>query len=300
MTAQPGIFALGSRSHYHLELTLRRGAEPAAVAAAVGTLEEPTVTVGGLNLVVGFGPDLWRRLAPEHAPAALSPFRPLQAADGRAAAPATQRDLWVWLHGTGEDVVLDGARAVAAALAPVAELALEQPSFVYHDGRDMTGFVDGTENPPVHEAHAAALVPDRDPGGGGAFAMTMRWVHDLEAFHRLPMAEQEAVIGRTKPDSVQLDPLPPRAHIARAVLSDRAGAELPIYRRSVPFGSAREQGLYFVAFSADPARFEGMLGRMFGLAADGVTDRLTEYSRPVTGSHWFAPSLEMLAGLRPG
>ena len=296
MTAQPGIFALGARSHYHLELTVRRDADPAAVAAAVRSLEEPTVTVGGLNLVVGFGPALWRRLAPGDVPDGLADFRPLDGAAG-VRAPATQRDLWVWMHGTGEDVALDGARAVSAALASVAELALEQPSFVYHDSRDMTGFVDGTENPPVHEAPEAVVLPDGGPGGGGSFAMTMRWVHDLAAFHRLGVDEQEAVIGRTKPDSVQLDPLPARAHIARAVLIGADGAELPIYRRSVPFGTAREQGLYFVAFSADPARFDGMLARMFGMSDDGVTDRLTEFSRPVTGSYWFVPPLELLAGL---
>ena len=33
---------------------------------------------------------------------------------------------------------------------------------------------------------------------------------------------------------------------------------------------------------------------MFGSADDGVRDRLTDYSRAVTGAYWFAPSEEAL------
>jgi len=53
-----------------------------------------------------------------------------------------------------------------------------------------------------------------------------------------------------------------------------------------------EQGLHFVAFSADPTRFDRMLARMFGTAPDGLSDRLTDFSRPVSGAYYFAPSLE--------
>jgi putative iron-dependent peroxidase len=289
-TGQPGIFARGTRAHYHLELDLRPGVDAAALATAVRALREPAVTVGGFNLVLGFGADAWARLAPEAArPPALRPFEPV----GRA--PATQHDVWVWLHGTGHDLALDGARAVAAALSPVATLATECPGFVYRDSRDLTGFVDGTENPPVEEGPATALVPDGEPGEGGAHVVAMRWIHDLEAFHALPVAEQEGVIGRTKPDSVELpdDVKPPTAHIARVVIEE-GGEELEIYRRSVPYGRVREHGLFFVAFSADPSRFDKMLARMFGTSGDGLHDRLTDFTRPVSGAYYFAPSLEAL------
>src|SRR5437016_3381396 len=98
--AQPGIFAQGARHHYHLEFDLRSDAAPEDVAAALAGLREPAVTAGGANLVVGFGPDLWRRLAPDDAPVALQAFRPVGDPDG-AHAPATQHDLWIWLHGVG-------------------------------------------------------------------------------------------------------------------------------------------------------------------------------------------------------
>ncbi len=37
-----------------------------------------------------------------------------------------------------------------------------------------------------------------------------------------------------------------------------------------------------------------MLARMFGTAGDGVRDRLTDFSRPVSGAYYFAPSLDVL------
>ncbi|HEX9505843.1 MAG TPA: hypothetical protein VGA62_07530 [Acidimicrobiia bacterium] len=55
----------------------------------------------------------------------------------------------------------------------------------------------------------------------------------------------------------------------------------------------------FVAFSADPSRFTKMLARMFGTIGDGLHERLTDFSRPVSGSWYFAPSLDALDGVFP-
>jgi deferrochelatase/peroxidase EfeB len=65
----------------------------------------------------------------------------------------------------------------------------------------------------------------------------------------------------------------------------------------VPYGSSQEYGLYFVAFSAERSRYERMLDRMFGTAPDGLHDRLTDFSRPVSGAYYFAPSLNALNDL---
>jgi putative iron-dependent peroxidase len=217
-------------------------------------LREPSVTVGGANIVVGFGPACRERLAPAHTPVELRDFETITGSAG-SQAPATQRDLWVRTHGTGTDLVVDTARAVERCLRPVAELALEQPGFVYRDSRDLTGFIDGTENPPVEEGPEVALVPDE-----------------------------------RKPST---------AHIARVVIEEN-GEELEIYRRSVPYGRVGELGLYFVAFSAEPHRFDMMLARMFGTDGDGLHDRLTDFSRPMSGSYWFVPSLDALAEVMGG
>ena len=293
--AQQGIFAQGTRAHYQLEFDVSADASVDEIRTALCRLREPTVTAGGLNIVMGLGPDLFRRLAPEAAPATLHPFVPIDGPGGHA--PATQHDIWIWLHGTGDDLVLDAARIVAAALSSVAKLALEQPAFVYRDSRDMTGFIDGTENPPVAEAHDVAVIPDGEVGAGGSFVITIRWVHNLSAFNALEQSEQEGVFGRTKFDSVELDDdvKPPTAHIARVVVDDENGEELEIFRRSVPYGTVAEHGLFFIAFSADISRFEIMLARMFGTTDDGVSDRLLSFTTPVTGSFYFAPAVEVLA-----
>ena len=192
--------------------------------------------------------------------------------------------------------VFEHARAAAGAIEEVAVLATDRPAFVHRDSRDLTGFIDGTANPSTLEAPAAALVPE-GPGAAGSHVLVMRWVHDLRAFEAQPIADQERVFGRTKWDSVEMEPgvKPATAHIARVEIEDEAGVELPIYRRSVPYGTVEEAGLYFVAFSADRARLDRMLGRMFGLEADGIHDHLLDFSRPVTGAVYFAPALQLLA-----
>ena len=293
---QPGIFAQGTRSHYHLEFTVRDDAPTSDVRAAISRLGEPSVTVGGFNLVLGLGPKLWRRLEPETPLAAFRDFTPIAGTDYDV--PATQHDLWVWMHGTGPDLALDAARAVTDCLSPFAVLTLEQPGFVYRDSRDLTGFIDGTANPSLVRAPGVVVVPDDQPGAGGAFALTMRWVHDLEAFGRLSVEDQERVIGRTKLDSVELDDeaKPGTAHIARVTIEEN-GEELELYRRSVPYGTVDEHGLFFVAFSVDPTRFDKMLARMFGTTGDAQHDRLTDFTRPVSGAHYFAPSLETLTAM---
>jgi putative iron-dependent peroxidase len=284
-TPQPGIFAQGTRSHRHLEFDLRPDASPDDVLVALQALRQPSVTAGGANIVIGFGPDLWRRIAPGETPRALGPYPDL------VGLPRTQHDLWIWTHGAGDDVLLDVTLAAAACVQSVADLVADVTGFVYHDGRDITGFLDGTENPSVEDAFEVAVVAN-GPGAGGSFAITQRWVHDLESFHAMSVAEQEGVIGRTKPDSIELDDgvKPPTAHISRVVIEED-GEELEIYRRSVPYGSVAEHGLYFVAFSADPTRFEKMLRRMFGQSGDGLHDRLTDFVHPVSGSAYFVPSL---------
>jgi putative iron-dependent peroxidase len=297
LVPQFGIFAQGTIAHEFIEFDLRPDVPMKVATAALSRLRAPAVAAGGVNLVAGFGADLWRAVAPDHAPAELRPFTPISAVGGHRA-PATQHDFWLWINGSSRDVVFEHARAAVQALNEVAVVATDQPAFVHRDSRDLIGFIDGTANPMTHEAPEVALVPEGQPGAGGSHVLVMRWVHDLDAFERLPVAEQQRAVGRTRATSRELtdDEKPADAHIARVEIADEAGVERPIYRRSVPYGTVGEAGLYFVAFSADRTRFDRMLARMFGLD-DGIHDRLTDFSRPVSGSFYFAPSLSLLAEL---
>jgi putative iron-dependent peroxidase len=296
-TPQAGIFALGTRVHHHLEYDVIGDADASSIGAVLTRLGEPHVTAGGNNIVIGFGAALWRRLSTAPPPG-LGVFEAIDGLHGHSA-PSTQHDIWVWVHGSGTDAVLDTAIAITELLAPIARLADETECYVYHDSRDLTGFVDGTANPGPGAAAGVALIGEGCPGAGGSHVIAQRWVHDLDSFGDLAIEEQERVIGRTKADSVALprDVRPADAHIMRAELLDDDGEEREIYRRSVPFGKVAQRGLYFLAFSCERDRFDGMLSRMFGTSGDGVHDRLLDFTRAVTGSYYFAPSLEDLAAV---
>ncbi len=294
MLPQFGIFAQGTHAHHFLEFDLRPGVTPDQAVAAFRRLRTPDVSAGGVNLVVAFGADVWRGVAPSHTPPDLGPFEQISGTDGRHA-PAAQHDAWLWISGAEPDVTWHSARAAAQAVADAALVAAEQEGFTYRGGRDITGFIDGTANPQVRRAADVALLPPGQAGEGGSHVLAMRWVHDLVAFDRLSIDEQERVFGRTKVDSVELseDEKPPTAHIARVEMTV-GGEELEIYRRSVPYGTAEEYGLYFVAFSAERSRYDQMLSRMIGTSSEGLHDRLTDFSRPVSGAYYFAPSLNAL------
>ena len=114
--------------------------------------------------------------------------------------PATQRDVVVWLAGAAYDVVFDLARGIVASLASLATLADETVGWPYHRDLDLTGFIDGTENPSLAEAATAAVIPAGAPGEGGSVLLLQRWEHDAARWESLPVGEQEQVIGRRKLD----------------------------------------------------------------------------------------------------
>jgi hypothetical protein len=98
-TPQMGIFALGTASHAYLELDLRAGAEPRDLVVGLADLREPRTTIGGINLVVGLRPELWRDRVGAPAPPGLRGFdEPLVGSDGFTM-PATQQDAVLWLAG---------------------------------------------------------------------------------------------------------------------------------------------------------------------------------------------------------
>src|SRR5262249_52252053 len=177
------------------------------------------MTTGGVNLVVGFRPSLWARVAPEDAPAGVIDFeRDVQGVDGYTM-PATQHDLWLWVAGHAYHAVFDVTREAIQTLAPVAQLATEVAGWTYKESRGLTGFIDGTENPSLSEAPEVALISDGPPGAGGSIVLVQQWLHDAAAFDVLPVDEQEKVIGRTKQASIELteDVRGAQSHVSRTV-----------------------------------------------------------------------------------
>lgn len=289
-TPQPGLFVEGTTAHYALEFGLNAETSAADLRGALRCTRSARVV--GVETVFAFSLTAWRMLS-DQAPAGLRDFTGLGAAPGPVA-PATQRDILVWAHGGNLDDMFDAVRGIARALAPVAAMTLDLRGFTYRDSRDLTGFIDGTANPKGGDRRDVALIAD-GPGAGGAYVVSQQWIHDLDRFGALDVADQERVIGRTKPDSIELqgDAMPPDSHVSRTD-AKVDGVAQKLYRRSFPYGSVAEHGLYFLAFACDLERFDVLLRRMYGVWHDGLSDRLTDFSRAVTGSYWFAPSLDSL------
>ena len=268
------------------------GVDVDALRAALATIRASEGAVRGPERVVlAIGASLLGTLATDEMPAGMRPFSTIRGTDD-VTAPATQDDLLVWFASATADRCLAGALIARAALDGLAVLREETAGFQYFEHLDLTGFEDGTENPKGEDRPGVACIPD-GPSAGGSFVLAMRWIHDLGAFGALDVRDQEHIIGRTKDGSVELDPMPERAHVERVVMDDADGDEREIYRRSFPYGDTSELGLFFLAFNADLATFADMLERMYGLA-DGKRDRLTDISRAVSGAYYLAPPVEVL------
>jgi porphyrinogen peroxidase len=294
VTPQEGIFALGTASHAYLEFDARPGANPSSVVLAVAAMREPRTTIGGVNLVAGFRPELWRDVATDDAPAGVRGFtEDLVGVDGYTM-PATQHDAVLWVCGSAYDVVFDTAHGVIDALAGIATVATETASWPYRHDRDLTGFVDGTENPSLLDASEIALMPDGVPGAGGSVLLLQRWRHDREAWESLPIERQEQAMGRTKDTSDELADLPTDSHVARTD-QERFGK---VFRRNMPYGTVTDHGTMFVGFSSDQGRLDAMLRSMAG-ATDGVRDALTRFALVESGAYYFVPSADSLRRFAP-
>jgi putative iron-dependent peroxidase len=300
VNAQPGIFALGTPEHGYLEFDLLPGARPVDLVTAVASLVAPLSTTGGVNLVVGFRPELWAEVAEaaEVPSGARSWEDGIVGPDGWTM-PATQHDAWLWVAGGDRTAVFDNGRAIVDELEAVAWLRRETAGWLYRHDRDLTGFIDGTENPSLLEAPEVALVPEGEPGAKSSVVLVQLWEHNSNGWEKLSQEEQERVIGRTKPDSIELDEetMPPDSHVSRSAL-EVDGQELPIFRRNVAYGTATRHGTMFVGFSREQWRLEEMLRQMAGVG-DGIRDALTRYTRPVTGGYYTVPSVDALLRFAP-
>ena len=228
-----------------MNTTSRSGPNPRISSASSRGLSLPGADVGSANLVCGFRPELWAAANPAKAPRHTVGFiQPIVGDDGYTM-PATQHDMVMWAAAETTSIVFDAAWSLTAALPRVATLAEETFSWRHHDDLDLTGFVNGTRNPPPGLAAETILIPDMDPGAAGTVMLLQKWEHDAQAWARLPTAEQEKVIGRTKLDSIELDEPAQASHIVRTD-QDRHGW---VFRRDSAYGNVTSHGTTFVGFS---------------------------------------------------
>ncbi|EPB3089356.1 Dyp-type peroxidase [Vibrio vulnificus] len=246
-----------------------------------------------LTLSIAFSKSFWQQLDMAM-PAELIDFPVL--GEGEIVAPSTDVDVLLHCHSKRHDLHFYLLRKLLSEVAEDVTVVDETYGYRYLDSRDMTMFVDGTENPKAEKRAEVALIPDGE-FAGGSYVMVQRFEHNLPAWNRLNVSAQEKVIGRTKPDSIELDDVPAASHVGRVDIKEE-GKGLKIVRHSLPYGSVTgAHGLLFIAYCHTLHNFKAMLESMYGVT-DGKTDQLLRFTKAVTGAYFFAPSKEMLASIK--
>src|SRR5689334_8512448 len=194
-----------SRAAVFLVMEVRDDAAIREVLGSVGDLVKNVGfrDLGGkLSCVVGIGLALWDRLSPGRRPAELHPF--VEVAGPVHRAPATAGDLLFHIRAEREDMTFELERQLLDVIGDAARVVDETVGFRYFDARDLLGFVDGTANPTGAELPEAAVIGDGE-FAGGSYVVVQKYLHDMAGWAALSAEEQEAIIGRTKLDNVELD-----------------------------------------------------------------------------------------------
>lgn len=299
MTAQAGICAEPNLHAYYLMFNiLPKGfsAMPDALAQVPALWQSLTDTYPDANFsgLVAIGNQAWDELYPQARPAELNAFPAQQ--QGQRIAPETPFDLFFQLRADRLDVAYIAVQKVMALLAGKVELKDERQGFRYLEMRDMTGFVDGTENPQGADRAQVALVAEGQ-FAGGSYVHVQHYRHKLARWEKLAIQAQEDIYGRTKADDIEYQSADkaPTAHTKRANLKDAAGNSMEILRLSLPWGTASAQGLVFISCCHTALNFSRILENMFVPDQQGHFDHLTLFTQAETGAAFFAPSEQWLS-----
>jgi porphyrinogen peroxidase len=255
---------------------------------------------GQLSCVLGVGSAAWDRLFPGPRPRELHPFKEIS---GVHHAVSTPGDLLFHIRAVRMDMCFEMAALIMERLRAVCTVVDEVHGFKYFDDRDLIGFVDGTENPENDAAIDAAIIGSEDPDfAGGSYVIVQKYLHDLDAWGKIPIETQEKIIGRKKLSNVELDDAtkPSYAHNALNTVT-RDGKQVDILRDNMPFGEVGkgEFGTYFIGYARSASITEEMLENMFVGKPLGNYDRLLDFSRAVTGCLFFVPSASFLDDVQP-
>jgi putative iron-dependent peroxidase len=277
-TPQPGI--LESIPRLARYLTFSCAVHPELHTALAALRDQ----VDGARVVAGLGLPLLRALN-----ARIAGLRDFPARSGPGLAiPGTPGALWLWLRGDDRGELLHRSRQLCASLEPAFALDAVIDSFQYLDSRDLSGYIDGTENPKDDAARRTAIVSG-GPLAGSSFVAVQQWVHDLRSFEALTPDDQDDVFGRRRVENDEIASAPPSAHVKRTAQESFDPAAF-VVRRSMPWADGMRAGLVFTAFGATLDPFEALLARMTG-AEDGIVDALFSFTRPVTGAYYWCPGM---------
>lgn len=252
-----------------------------------------------LNTVIAIGATYWSEFFPEAKPKNLRPFSAIECDD--RVAPSNNYDLFIEIRSDRADVNHVVSTKVCELLNGSVELVEQVKGFRYLDGRDLTGFVDGTENPKGLHKREVALVNEEEDAKfvKGSYLHIQRYRHNMALWQNLSVKDQEDTYGRTKRDDVEYASADKAntAHTKRANLKDKEGNSLEILRQSMPYGHMKIQGLFFISYCHTPDNFELILNSMIKGDAHGNSDHILKYTQAETGASFFAPSIDFIETL---
>ncbi|CAH8643199.1 unnamed protein product [Dicrocoelium dendriticum] len=240
---------------------------------------------------VGFGPDFLDKLRPEDKPQGIVPYPYRTRVGPLGDLPDTGGDIFVHAKCNERGKLFQLCQVLIHSLPQGSVTRFEDVyGWVYRGGRDLSGFIDGTENPADAEDRIAAAI---DPKSGGSYVVTQKWVHNHPVLRSTKDSVKEQWIGRDINDSTELRKKTITAHVSRMVGSPDfdASPKFKIVRHSQPWGTVSgESGLFFIAYSATPTALDWMLDRMTALSDDKQADDVMRFTRCVTGNYWYFPS----------
>lgn len=299
-TAQSAIIPDHCTASVFIEADIRPGADGLIKAACQTALEklagyQQRFPEQRLGLTIGFGATFWQRLGHSGEGSDIKPFATL----GNGLCPATQCDLMIHIQSMQHALNFALAGDLLALFNDSISVQNETHAFRLLEDRGLDGFVDGTENPQGDDNVSRVSVIAEGESAGGSYVLLQRYLHDLNKWNAISVAEQEAAVGRSKAANEEFDKADrlPESHLGRTNLKEN-GVGLKIVRRSMPFGTLTgEHGLQFIAYCARLHNIEEQLKHMFG-DFDGKIDLLlTHMSTAQRSAYYYAPPVERLKNL---
>ena len=245
--------------------------------------------------VLAIGTNYWYELYPDIIPKELAPFPDIHCEDRNA--PNSPGDLFILIKADRIDICHAIGVEIVQLLKPHVDLYEEVRGFRYLDGRDLTGFVDGAENPRGMKKFDVAIVGADDPDfTGSSYLHIQRYQHNMQKWQSLPIAKQQYIMGRQKTDNRLLTSadLASDSHTARVQMATPNKDNSALLTQNMPYGDMSTQGVYCVSCANSPQPFIKLLqSRVIG-DDEGNYDKLLDYTTAETGGAFFAPSITFI------
>ncbi|XP_046344383.2 dye-decolorizing peroxidase YfeX-like [Haliotis rufescens] len=301
--SQPSVYSQGKDHAVYLWIHLKPTANSREVARSVAKLQKYVDQVVDPSMRdeddeiwagVGFGPNFYGQVAGKTRKNFTYPYR--KGALGEM--PSSGGDVFIHAKSNQVSKLFELANVVLRGLPKDSVASYEDIySFVYQNGRDLSGFIDGTENPADDDSRQSVAVEKET---GGSYVITQKWLHKLDVIHTEKDKTLEGWVGRQKGDSTELSRKSITSHVARMTGGSafNQAKKFEIVRQSMPFGShAGGAGLFFIGYAASPENFEFMLDRMVGAGGDGHSDDIMKVTTNVKGTYWYFPGAQELKKL---